>query len=185
MKRYSIIYADPPWQFHTWSDKGKSRSAERHYPTMSLKDIVALPVHRLAADDCVLFLWATAPCLRNALLVMDCWGFAYKTVAFTWVKKNRKSEGLFWGMGYWTRANAEYCLLGVKGSPARVDAGVHSVVISPVREHSRKPDEVRERIVRLMGDLPRIELCARQATPGWSVWGNEVQNTVDFSKEDL
>lgn len=102
------------------------------------------------------------------------WGFTYKTCAFTWVKQNRKSDGLFWGLGFWTRANAELCLLATRGRPKRVNKGVHSVVLSHVREHSRKPDEVRDRIVELMGDIPRIELFARQQVDGWDCWGDEV-----------
>ena len=175
MKKYSVILADPPWSFRAWSDKGKGRSAEQHYPTMLLEDIKALPVSDLAAEDCVLFLWATFPMLKEALKVAEAWGFVYKTVAFTWVKENRKSPGLFWGLGYWTRANAEVCLLATRGSPKRQSAAVHQVILSPVERHSKKPDEVQERIVTLMGDVSRVELFARQETPGWDVWGNEVE----------
>lgn len=175
MKKYNVILADPPWSFRAWSSKGMGRSAEQHYPTMRLEDIKALPVSDLAAGDCVLFLWATFPMLKEALEVIDTWGFTYKTVAFTWVKENRKSPGLFWGLGYWTRANAEVCLLATRGSPKRQSAAVHQVILSPVEQHSKKPDAVRERIVALMGDVTRVELFARQETPGWDVWGNEVE----------
>lgn len=175
MKKYKVILADPPWAFRAWSNKGMGRSAEQHYPTMGLEDIKALPVADLAAEDCVLFLWATFPMLKEALEVIDTWGFTYKTVAFTWVKENRKSPGLFWGLGYWTRANAEVCLLATRGSPKRQSAAVHQVILSPVERHSKKPDEVQERIVTLMGDVSRVELFARQETPGWDVWGNEVE----------
>ena len=175
MKKYNVILADPPWSFRAWSSKGMGRSAEQHYPTMRLEDIKALPVPDLAAGDCVLFLWATFPMLKEALEVIDTWGFTYKTVAFTWVKENRKSPGLFWGLGYWTRANAEVCLLATRGSPKRQSAAVHQVILSPVERHSKKPDEVQERIVTLMGDVSRVELFARQETPGWDVWGNEVE----------
>ena len=175
MKKYNVILADPPWSFRAWSSKGMGRSAEQHYPTMRLEDIKALPVSDLAAEDCVLFLWATFPMLKEALEVSEAWGFVYKTVAFTWVKENRKSPGLFWGLGYWTRANAEVCLLATRGSPKRQSAAVHQVILSPVERHSKKPDEVRERIAALMGDVPRVELFARQQTPGWDVWGNEVE----------
>ncbi len=174
MKKYRAILADPPWAFRAWSDKGKGRSAEQHYPTMRLEDIKALPVADLAAEECVLFLWATFPMLKEAFAVIDAWGCTYKTVAFTWVKENRKSPGLFWGLGYWTRANAEVCLLATRGSPKRQSAAVHQVILSPVEQHSKKPDVVRERIVTLMGDVPRVELFARQQAPGWDVWGNEV-----------
>ena len=175
MKKYNVILADPPWSFRAWSSKGMGRSAEQHYPTMRLEDIKALPVSDLAAGDCVLFLWATFPMLKEALEVIDTWGFTYKTVAFTWVKENRKSPGLFWGLGYWTRANAEVCLLATRGSPKRQSAAVHQVILSPIERHSKKPGAVRERIVALMGDVTRVELFARQETPGWDVWGNEVE----------
>ena len=182
MKKYSIIYADPPWHFRTRSRKGMGRSADRHYPTMSIEQIKALPVEEIAADNCALFLWATFPNLQEAFEVVTAWGFTFRTVAFVWVKQNRRSDGLFWGMGYWTRSNAEICLLATRGCPRRVSAGVHQVVISHVEEHSKKPAEVRERIAALMGDLPRVELFARQETPGWDVWGNEVNSTFSFEQ---
>ena len=121
MKKYSIIYADPPWAYRTYSKKGQGRSAESHYPTMCIEDIKALPVGELAAKDCALFLWITFPCLCEALEVLTAWGFSYKTVAFVWVKQNRRNDDLFTGMGYWTRANAEICILATKGHPKRVD----------------------------------------------------------------
>ena len=176
----NIIYADPPWQYRTYSKKGQGRSAENHYPTMSVEQIKALPVKEISAKDCALFMWITFPCLYEALEVLEAWGFVYKTVAFVWIKQNRRSDSLFWGMGYWTRANAELCILATKGHPHRISAGVHQVIISPVEEHSKKPDQVRERIVELMGDLPRVELFARQVPPGWDVWGNEVDSSIQF-----
>lgn len=149
---------------------------------MSIKDICALPVASLAKKDCALFLWITFPTLREALTVLDAWGFTYKTVAFVWVKLNKKSPTLFWGMGYWTRANVELCLLATKGQPRRQSAGIHQVIASPVEQHSKKPDAVREKIVALMGDLPRVELFARQKTPGWDVWGNEVECDITLNQ---
>ena len=176
MKKYNVILADPPWAYRVWSKKGMGRSAENHYPTMSMEDIRALPVNDLAAENCALFLWITFPQLQEAFSVIQDWGFSYKTVAFVWVKQNRKVPSLFWGLGYWTRANAEVCLLATKGNPKRQSAAVHQVILSPVEQHSKKPDAVRERIVALMGDVPRVELFARQETPGWDVWGNEVSS---------
>lgn len=173
--KYDIIYADPPWSFATYSEKGKGRSAEAHYPTMSIEEIKTLPVGEIASDNCVLFLWATFPCLGDALQTIEAWGFEYKTVAFTWIKQNRKSDSLFWGMGYWTRSNAEICLLATKGHPKRKSAGVHQVIVSKIDRHSKKPEEARDRIVQLMGDLPRVELFARDTALGWDVWGNEVE----------
>ena len=175
---YNIIYADCPWQYKVWSKKGQGRSAENHYPTMRIEDICALPVSSIAAPDCALFMWVTFPTLPDAFKVMEAWGFTYKTVAFVWVKRNRKSPGWFWGLGHWTRANAEMCLLATKGKPKRVSAKVHQIIDSPVEEHSKKPDETRRRIVELVGDLPRIELFARQTTPGWDAWGNEVKSNI-------
>ena len=137
MKKYSIIYADPPWRYKVYSKKGLGRSAESHYPTMELEDIRALPVGTLAADDCVLFLWTTIPLLHDCFSVMRAWGFSYKTVAFVWIKQNRKSDSLFWGMGHWTRANAEFCMLATKGRPKRRSAGVHQVILSHIEEHSK------------------------------------------------
>ena len=172
-KRFSVIYADPPWEFRVYSGKGKQRSAERHYDTASLNDIKALPVPALAADDCALFLWCVMPELPGALDVIKAWGFEYKTAAFTWIKENRSGEGLFWGMGYWTRANAELCLLATRGAPKRLAMDVHQVVMAPVTEHSRKPEEVRIRIERLLAG-PYLELFARRERPGWVTWGDEV-----------
>ena len=120
----------------------------------------------LAAPDSVLFLWATFPQLAEALRLIKAWGFTYKSVAFVWLKKNRKSEGWFYGLGFWTRGNAEVCLLATRGHPKRQAANVHQFIISPIQEHSRKPEEAREKIVALMGDVPRVELFARQSPPG-------------------
>lgn len=111
--------------------------------------------------------------LREALDLIEAWGFQYKTIAFNWIKQNKSGNGLFWGLGNYTRSNSEICLLATKGKPKRVSAAVHSVVISPIERHSKKPDEVRDRIVELMGDLPRIELFARSGADGWDCWGNE------------
>ena len=118
--------------------------------------------------------------LPAALDTIRAWGFIYKTAAFVWVKQNRKKPTLVQGMSYWIRSNAELCLLAAKGSPKRVPASVHQVILSPIEQHSKKPDEARERIVSLMGDVSRVELFARQATPGWAVWGNEVESTISF-----
>lgn len=173
--RYKIIYADPPWQFKTFSDKGKGRSAERHYPTMSKADIQRLPVSQIADKDSVLLLWVTAPCFEEGLELIKAWGFTYKTVGFTWVKLNKKSNKFFMGMGYYTRSNAEYCLLATRGRVLeRKSHSVSSVLCSHIEEHSKKPDITRERIEELFGKIPRIELFARQYANDWDCWGNEV-----------
>jgi N6-adenosine-specific RNA methylase IME4 len=184
MKKYGIIYADPPWHYRVYSKKGAGRSAESHYPTMTIEEIQALPVSELADKDCALFMWITFPLLKESLSVLSAWGFKFKTIAFVWIKQNRKSDSLFWGMGYWTRANAEFCVLATKGKPKRMAKNVHQVIVSHIEEHSKKPDEARRRIVRLMGDLPRIELFARQKTAGWDVWGNEVESDIILGGTD-
>lgn len=173
-KKYKVIYADPPWSYRVWPRSDAGRTASSHYRVMSLDDIKDLPVESLADKDCALFLWVTYPNLTEAFEVIDAWGFKYKTVAFTWVKQCRKSDNIFTGMGHWTRANAEICLLAVKGHPKRVAKNVKQVIISHIEEHSKKPSEVRTRIENLMGrDLTRIELFARQAADGWDRWGLE------------
>jgi site-specific DNA-methyltransferase (adenine-specific) len=173
-RRYAVIYADPPWRYS--STHHGYGGAEDHYRTMALEDIKAITVP--AADDCALFLWATAPFLRQAFEVIDAWGFTYKTVGFVWIKHNPSGHGLASGLGYWTRANAEVCLLATRGRPRPVSHRVHSVVISPRRRHSQKPDEVSQRIVDLMGNVLRLEMFARTRTPGWDVWGNEVAGSI-------
>lgn len=186
--RFSVIYADPPWEFKVYSGKGKDRSADRHYSTGGLDAIKALPVATLAAENCALLMWAVMPELPGALEIIKAWGFEYKTVGFTWIKQNKSGEGLFWGMGYWTRANAEVCLLATKGSPERQARDVHQVLLSPVTEHSRKPDEFHARIERLLRG-PYLELYARREREGWTTWGNEIPRErfapVDASGDEI
>lgn len=177
--RYNVIYADPPWIFRTYSSKGKGRSAERHYECLSFAEMCKIPVPSFSADDCALFLWVTDPLLPRGLELMREWGFQYKTVAFCWAKLNPSAgkDGPFFqkdfhmGTGYWTRANSEQCLLGTRGKPRRKSKNVRRLVVSPRREHSRKPDEISSAIVDLMGDVPRIELFARTTRTGWDNWG--------------
>ena len=172
-KKYQIIYADPPWSYRDKASAG-NRGASFKYDVQDHKWICGLPVENISDDNCVLFLWITMPQLPNVFEVIKEWGFDYKTCAFTWVKRNKLQPSWFWGMGNWTRANSELCLLATKGKPKRVSAAVHSVIDTPVERHSKKPDVVKDRIVQLCGDLPRIELFARQKTIGWDSWGNEV-----------
>lgn len=171
--KYSVIVADPPWRYN---DKSKHRGgAERHYETMSAEQIAYLPIQNISLPDCALFIWTTWPQLPCALEVIKAWGFKYKTCAFDWVKRNKKSNSFFWGMGHWTRSNTEPCLLAVRGKPSRVDKGVHQVLYEPVSEHSSKPDEALYRIESLMGmKSTRIELFARRVMPGWDQWGDQV-----------
>ena len=172
-KKYNIIYADPAWSYQDKAAAG-NRGASFKYETQSQEWICNLPVNKIAADDCVLFLWVTMPKLNEVMEVIDSWGFTYKTAAFTWVKRNKIKPTWFMGMGGWTRANPEICLLATKGKPKRISASVLSVIDEPIERHSKKPDCVRDKIVELCGDLPRIELFARQTAEGWDSWGNEV-----------
>ncbi len=173
-KKYDIIYADPPWSYN---DKAKSgnRGANFKYRLMTTSQIMDLPVDTISNHDSFLFMWATFPLLSDALTVVKAWGFTYKTCAFTWVKKTR-SDTWFTGMGNWTRANAEICLIGTRGKPKRQSAAVKQVIASVPEEHSKKPDIVREKIVELCGSRPRIELFARKKTSGWDSWGLEVDS---------
>ncbi len=168
-KKYQIIYADPPWSY---KDKGCNGACEKHYSTMKLEDICKMEIP--ADKDCVLFLWATYPMLKEAFAVIDAWGFTYKTIAFQWVKTYTHKWNFFFGLGRWTRGNTEPCLLATRGKPHRVRNDISQIIHEPVGKHSRKPDIVRKRIVQLMGDLPRIEYFARIKSEGWDVWGNEV-----------
>jgi len=174
-KKYKVILADPPWSFSNYSKKGESRNANKHYDTMTLTDIKNLPVQTISDDDCVLMMWTTGPLLDKAFDVITSWGFKYKTIGFTWIKENKKSHGLFMGGGYWTRSNAELCLLATKGSPKRINADVMQAIVSPRREHSRKPDEIHDRVERLVGG-PYIELFARTPRQGWDTWGNDTEH---------
>lgn len=172
-RKYSIIYADPPWSYDNMKNNDPSMGGIT-YPTMSLADICALPIQDICEKNCSLFLWATMPKLREAFDVIDDWGFRYITCAFCWVKQNPSGSGIYSGLGHWTNGNAELCLFAKRGTPHRVEKNVKQIVLSPRRKHSQKPDEVRDRIVRLVGDNSRIELFARQEAPGWDCWGNEV-----------
>jgi len=170
-RKYQIIYADPPWLY---KDKLGKKGADHHYKTTDNEILMQLPVQSLADENCTLFMWVTMPLLDTCFELMAAWGFRYKTNAFTWVKCYKGTSNWYVGMGSWTRANAELCLLGTRGKPKRVNNSVVSVVSSPVMGHSSKPPVIRDRIVILMGDLPRIELFARQKTHGWDAWGDEV-----------
>lgn len=147
---------------------------------MSVEEICKLDIEKITDKDAVLFLWATFPKLSEALRVIKAWGFQYKTVAFVWLKQNKSGKGWFYGLGFWTRGNAEICLLATKGRPHRYSNSVHQFIISPLRKHSQKPDEARDKIVALIGDLPRVELFARTKADGWDVWGNEVPCDIEL-----
>ena len=170
---YGAFLADPPWRFATYSAKGRDRCPEtRHYETMTLEQIKALPVADIAAPDSVLLLWAIDPMLPHALETGTAWGFTYKTVGYYWVKPGLNGTYPI-GTGYWTRTNPEQCLLFTRGKPRRKSASVRKLILSPRREHSRKPDEAAERTTKLVQG-PYLELFARQRRPGWDAWGDEV-----------
>ena len=184
--QFGAILADPPWRFEVWSgdtpvkrrgSSGTNVAAAVHYETMSMREIARLPVDDLAAPNCVLFMWAVWPSIVDALKIIDAWGFEYKTCAFSWMKGDpyrlfADEQTPSMGLGYWTRANTEPCLLATRGKPKRLDAGVRQGVIAPRREHSRKPDEIHGRIERLVAG-PYLELFSREKRDGWSSWGNQ------------
>lgn len=185
--RAKTIYADPPWHFVARSDAGEGRSANRHYTTGAIERIMAdlEPVRAIAADDCTLLMWMVDWCPRDALDLIEALGFAHKTTAFTWAKTTKTSgmptdvfsdQSWHMGQGYWTRANPEDCWLATRGAPQRLDAGVRQLVIAPVTDHSRKPDEIYQRIERLV-EGPYLELYARRPRAGWVSWGNELEFT--------
>lgn len=192
--KYRTILADPPWRYDDPKANDPSLGGIT-YPTLSLAELKSLPVGSIAASDSALFMWATMPMLAEALELITAWGFTYRTCAFVWLKQNRCSDdrqpmlfypgdkaalSVYSGLGHWTNGNAELCLFAKRGTPKRQDKSVKQIVIAPVSRHSAKPPEVRERIVRMMGDGPRIELFARERAEGWDVFGNEVQSDVVF-----
>jgi N6-adenosine-specific RNA methylase IME4 len=177
--RYEILYADPPWAYRDRGGPKGQGGAAAQYPVMKPGDLAQIPIGDLAAPNTVLFLWATYPTLPDALLLMEHWGFEYRSIAFQWLKIYPSGQPRF-GLGHWTRGNTEPCLLGVRGKPHRIDAGVsqlifsEELIVSEIGKHSAKPPETRERIIRLMGDLPACELFAREIVPGWDAFGNEI-----------
>jgi N6-adenosine-specific RNA methylase IME4 len=172
--KYNIIYIDPPWHYNCF-DKSEAAhgAATSHYSTMTIQELSSLPISDLADKNCALFLWVTDPCLPEGLQCLNAWGFKFVTIAFYWVKLN-KTGTPFLGLGHYTRGNPEICLLGLKGRLPRQAKNIPKLIISERREHSRKPDEARDRIVSLFGDIPRIELFARTLTPGWDATGYDI-----------
>ena len=181
MKKYSIVYADPPWSYG--ANSFPSISKKNAYPLMKTDAICALPVRDIVQPNALLFMWTMMTHLPDAMRVIDAWGFRYITNGFTWVKTNAKSGTPFMGMGYWTRQNAELCLVAKRGKMNRQHRSISSIIVEPRRRHSQKPDQVRRDIVRICGDLPRIELFARNKTPGWDIWGNELVNDISLGEK--
>jgi N6-adenosine-specific RNA methylase IME4 len=174
-RKYGVIYADPPWSFRNWSAKGTGRNAVSHYDCLDARKLASLPVAELAATNCVLFLWAVDPLLHQAMDLIRAWGFEFKTVGFYWVKLNARSKhgaDFFTGLGYWTRANPEQCLMATRGKPQRRAKDVRRLVVEGRREHSRKPDCVRDRIERLVSGT-YLELFGRETKSGWDCWGDQ------------
>ena len=185
-KKYKIIYADPPWSYNSTSKNGTSRGvAEKYYNTMTLEDIKKLPIKDIADENSLLFLWITFPHLHEMQEILNAWGFVYKTVAFTWIKIYKHSKNPVLACGYWTRSNAEICILATRGKdfPRRISCGVSQIIMSEQRKHSQKPDEARDKIIKLLGDLPRIELFAREKKDGWDCFGNEVKSDIQLNSE--
>ena len=174
---YSIIYTDNPWRYADQKANDPAMGGIT-YPTMTVEELSALPVGDLAAKDCVLFCWATMPRLREALQVIEAWEFQYTTCAFCWVKQNPSGQGIYSGLGHWCCGNAELVLLAKRGRPQRISKSVKQIVLAPRGRHSAKPPEVRDRIVQLLGDVPRIELFARERVENWDCWGSEVDSDL-------
>ena len=179
-KKYNIIYADPPWEYRNMGNI--QATANSHYNTMNTKDICNLPIQSICENNCILFLWATFPKIQEALYVIKAWGFEYKTLGFSWLKTNLKNGKPFFGVGWYTKSNNEVCLIGVKGKAPKISNSISSVIIAPRKKHSQKPQEVREKIVQFCGDIPRIELFAREKIKGWDSWGNEIENDIELFK---
>ncbi len=203
---YSLIYLDPPWKYTDKAQAG-NRGAEFKYPCMSIIELQNMVsyIDEISEPNSVMYMWTTGPMMLTSCLLMESWGFQYKTVAFTWIKTNKNginlttnkgnplmlatyiepsediaTTGDFLGMGNHTRSNSEFVLLGVKGKGIkRINASVRSTVISPRREHSRKPDEVRQRLEQLYGPVPRIELFAREKFEGWDAVGDGVGTHIE------
>jgi len=191
MKKYQIIYADPPWSYYNDSNAKPDCTTiagmrRPPYPVMSSDKIMNLPVENITAESCILLIWTTDYHLERCLNVIRRWGFKYKTIGFTWAKKNKQGGSVCFMGAYTMKSGIELCLLATKGKDAHrlvKEHNVKALVESQREAHSKKPDEVRDRIVRLFGDRPRIELFARQKVDGWDVWGNEVKSDIDLTKQ--
>lgn len=196
-EKYQVLLADPPWSYKKYSGKTGHGKANDHYNTMTKKQICDMgeQIKELMAPNAALFLWATPPTIDDAREVMSAWGFKYRTFGFTWVKhyagevsiedavfgrdplifgEDDKLHKVALGMGSYTRANAEPCLLGIRGKMPVDDRGVSSIILSERLKHSQKPDEQYARIQRLYPEAKKLELFARRRVLGWDAWGNEI-----------
>lgn len=175
-KKYDIIYADPPWQFNNKKTGGSMKSGSEHQylSVMSVDDICNMPIPEIASDNCTLIMWYVGSMPKEAIKVVESWGFEIKGMnGFVWNKETVKGLPYF-GMGFRTRAGMESAIIAIKGKPKVYSHSVRQVRSAPVGKHSAKPSEFRDDIVELCGDLPRIELFARKAADGWDCFGNEV-----------
>jgi len=185
MKKYNIIYADPPWGFNkgVYQDKGRNeRLINQQYKTMSEKQLLDLPINNLSEKDAACFLWVTDSHLKQGIALMEAWGFTYRTIAFIW-KKVTKNGKTCANVGAWTMKNCEVCIFGARGNMLQHKKAnnVFQLIEAERTKHSKKPLEAIERIETLFGDLPKIELFCRYPREGWSAWGNEVENSIDLS----
>ena len=188
LEKYQVIYVDPPWKYKDKANAGK-RGAEFKYPCLSLPELISFEangytVYDMSAEDSACFMWTTGPMMPDAFKLLASWGFAYKNIVFTWVKTTKTGKEWHMGMGHYTRSNPEFVLLGVRGRMAdkRVCRSVHSVVKEPIGRHSAKPATIRNRIVELFGDIPRIELFARDRVPGWHADGLDLLSNENGAK---
>ena len=172
-KKYQILYCDCPWRYN--DPKGNDPALGGiQYDTMSNEDLAVLPIEKIADKNCLLFFWVTMPKLSEAFPIIESWGFKYTTCAFCWVKTNPKSGSVYSGLGHWVNGNAELCLLAKKGTPKRYEKNVKQIQMHPRGRHSAKPPVIRDEIVRVTGDLPRIELFARDRVEGWDAIGFDI-----------
>lgn len=190
-KKYNIIYADPPWSYYNDSNAKPDCTTvvgmrRPPYPVMSSNNIMNLPVKNITADDCILFIWTTDYHLEKCLQTINLWGFNYKTFGFVWAKKTKKGKPVCFTGAYTMKSGCELCLLATKGNIHKLvkSHNIRALIEAQRRKHSKKPDETRERIVELMGDLPRIELFAREKIKGWDTWGNEVKNDIEILNDN-
>ena len=179
-QKYKIIYADPPWKYVKLNCYEKKGVNNKVYDRMEIEDICNLDVESIADKDSLLFLWTTAPFLQKAFRVIESWGFKFVTIAFVWIKTYSNGNAIT-GMGRYTRSATEFVLLARKGKGViREDTNVHQLIYSNLSKHSEKPKEIRDRIVNLVGDVPRIELFSREKVKGWDCFGNEVDSDVQL-----
>ncbi|WP_316200866.1 MULTISPECIES: MT-A70 family methyltransferase [unclassified Bradyrhizobium] len=182
---YGLVMIDPPWKFATYSDKGRGKSAEQHYETMSIEDILALPIKDLAhPDGMYVWLWATAPMYDQARMCFEFWEVKYVTQG-VWVKMTKNGQKPTFGTGYALRNCHEPFLIGKVGKPSIHSRSIRSAILSPRREHSRKPDEAYAMADEMAGIYPKADIFSRQARPGWDAWGHETEKFTPAAEPEL